>query len=344
MKAQAMKATNRRVGVAVITAAVTGLLAALVGGCATSKSLGWAGESSSQAQAPTPTALPPVSVPVSRMLPAGQGVPIGVYEAAFPGNPTAGSAFSAATGVHPRMLEYFSSWNEPFMSTFAVAAHSSGAVPIVQLEPANVSLASIIAGQSDAYLRQYALSARLYRYPVILSFGHEMNGYWYSWGNTKSSPAQFIAAWQHVVTVFRSAGATNVKWLWAVNNFVGAGSTTTISGDVQQWWPGQQWVDLVGVDGYYYTAGLTFDSVFGSAITAIRKFTSVPLMVAETAVGVTADRETQISGLLAEAKADNLFGIVWFDAAQSSGLYHQNWNLEADPTAAAAFKAAVASS
>ena len=55
-------------------------------------------------------------------------------------------------------------------------------------------------------------------------------------------------------------------------------------------------------------------------------------------------RETQISGLLARAKANSLFGIIWFDATQNSGLYHQNWNLEADQAAAAAFRAAVASS
>jgi mannan endo-1,4-beta-mannosidase len=342
MKAQAMKAAKRRVTVGVITTAITVLLAALLAGCATGRSLGWTSEGAPPAQATLPP--PPAPVPVSRVLPAGHGVPIGVYESGFPDNPSAASAFAAAIGVQPRMVEYFSSWKEPFMGTFAKAAHAGGAVPVVQLEPSNVPLASIIAGQSDAYLRQFALSVRLYRYPVILSFGHEMNGYWYSWGNTKSPPAQFIAAWQHVVTVFRTAGATNVKWLWAVNNFVGGGTATTISGDVHQWWPGQQWVDLVGIDGYYYTTGLTFKSVFGTAITAIRQFSTAPMMIAETAVGTTADRETQISGLLAEAKARDLFGIVWFDATQNSGLYHQNWNLEADPTAAAAFKAAVASS
>ena len=69
---------------------------------------------------------------------------------------------------------------------------------------------------------------------MILSFGHEMNGNWYSWGNTNSTPAQFIAAWRHVVTVFRAVGATNVKWLWAVNNFSSETSgQKTVSGDIR---------------------------------------------------------------------------------------------------------------
>ena len=52
---------------------------------------------------------------------------------------------------------------------------------------------------------------------VIIGFGHEMNGYWYSWGYRHTSPAVFVAAWRHIVTVFRQQGADNVTWLWTVN-------------------------------------------------------------------------------------------------------------------------------
>jgi hypothetical protein len=34
--------------------------------------------------------------------------------------------------------------------------------------------------------------------------------------------------------------------------------------------------------------------------------------------------------------------VVWFDEAQDSGLYHQDWRLEDDPSALKAFTAAVA--
>ena len=59
---------------------------------------------------------------------------------------------------------------------------NNGAVPLVQLDPTNVSIAAIASGQYDSYLSAYAKAVRAYRRPVILSFGHEMNGYWYSWG------------------------------------------------------------------------------------------------------------------------------------------------------------------
>jgi hypothetical protein len=34
--------------------------------------------------------------------------------------------------------------------------------------------------------------------------------------------------------------------------------------------------------------------------------------------------------------------VVWFDEAQHAGIYHQNWRLENDPSALAAFSAAAA--
>jgi hypothetical protein len=79
------------------------------------------------------------------------------------------------------------------------------------------SLADIAAGKYDSYLSKYAATVHAYQHPVILSFGHEMNGPWYSWGHTHASPAAFVAAWRHIVTLFRAQGAQNVTWLWTVN-------------------------------------------------------------------------------------------------------------------------------
>lgn len=337
-----MRTVRRQVTIAAVAATVFMMLP----GCA-SRGLAWPPVSKQAGMpptSPTPTIPPPASVPVSRVFPAGKGVPIGLYEPGFPKQTADLSAFSAATSVKPRMLIYFSDGKTPFSTSFADFAHANGAVPLVQLEPAGIPLTDIISGPHDGYLSQFAAAVRAYRYPVILCFGHEMNGDWYSWGNTNSTPAQYIAAWRHVVTVFRRAGATNAKWLWAVNQ-VGKGATSaTAVTSVAEWWPGQQWVDLVGIDAYYYTASDTFSTVFGPTIDEIRQFTSSPLLIAEVAVGTTPDRESQIGDLLSGAEAAHAVGLVWFDEAQNAGLYHQDWHLEDDPTAANAFGAAVASS
>jgi hypothetical protein len=272
--------------------------------------------------------LTPVPVPARPL--------VGVYEPGAPESWSGTEGFTRASGVKPRIVVYFSAWNEPFASSFAQAARSHEAYVLVQLEPRGVPLASIAAGRSDAYLRSYAHAVAAFGHPVILSFGHEMNGSWYSWGAGHESPATFVAAWRHIVTAFRAAGAANVTWLWTVNSIEGAASAP------REWWPGAAWVSWVGVAGYYFHGTDTFGLVFGSTIAQVRTFSSAPLLIAETAVGTTPDRESQIDGLFAGVRTGGLAGVVWFDEAQRAGLYHQDWRLEDDPDALAAFTAAAA--
>jgi len=272
--------------------------------------------------------LTPVPVPASPL--------VGVYEPGVPGSWSKITEFTTATGVKPGIVVYYSPWNDPFSTSFAQTARDHDAYVLVQLQPDGVTLASIAAGGSDAYLRSYADAVVAFGHPVILSFGHEMNGTWYSWGYGHASPATFVAAWRHVVRVFRAEGAANVTWLWTVNSVKGASS------DLSQWWPGAAWVNWTGVDGYYFRATDTFGSVFGSTIADIRAISSAPLLIAETAVGTTSNRESQITALFAGASAARLAGVVWFDGAQHAGIYHQDWRLEDDPSACAAFTAAVA--
>src|SRR5260370_21350435 len=72
---------------------------------------------------------------------------LGVYERDSPGSYTGVSAFTAAAGVSPDVVMYYSSWLEPFQAGFAASVGRHGAVPLVQINPTGVSLASIAAGQ-----------------------------------------------------------------------------------------------------------------------------------------------------------------------------------------------------
>jgi mannan endo-1,4-beta-mannosidase len=305
---------------AVVAAAAAVVMSLCVTGCLTPLT--------SQQPTPSPAPLMPVPTPATPL--------VGVYEPTAPGSWSQISKFATATGVKPRIVVYYSAWNEQFSTSFAQAAWDRDAYVLVQLQPNGVTLASIAAGGSDAYLRSYADAVVAFRHPVILSFGHEMNGFWYSWGYVHTPPATFVAAWRHVVQVFRAAGAANVTWLWAVNSIDGAASS------LSQWWPGAAWVDWTGIDGYFFRATDTFDAIFGSTIAEIRTFSSAPLLIAETAVGTTTDRESQIDALFAGVRGAQLAGLVWFDEAQHAGLYHQDWRLEDDPSALAAFTAAAA--
>ena len=85
---------------------------------------------------------------------------------------------------------------------------------------------------------------RAYHHPVILSFGHEMNAPWYSWGYLHTSPAAFVSAWRHIVTTVPPARAPrNVTWLWTVNVIQSQDGQTLRPA---AWWPGQHVRDLGG--------------------------------------------------------------------------------------------------
>ena len=207
------------------------------------------------------------------------GTYLGVYQADSPDSYAGLTAFTRSTGVQPNLVSYYSGWGEPFRSGFAAAAARHGAVPLVQLEPTNISLAAIAAGRYDSYLRRYATAVRSYDRPVILSFGHEMNAWWYSWGYRYADPASFTAAWRHIVTLFRAAGAGNVTWMWTVNVIDAVGHIR----DPAPWWPGRSYVNWIGLDGYYKQAG-TFAPLFGPTIKAVRALAHDPVLVAETGV------------------------------------------------------------
>jgi mannan endo-1,4-beta-mannosidase len=183
-------------------------------------------------------------------------------------------------------------------------------VPLVQMEPTGISLTAIASGRYDAYLTSYAEAVRGYGRPVILSFGHEMNGSWYSWSNGHSSPAAFVAAWRHIVKEFRLAGADNVTWLWTVNIIDRQGHIPSPG----PWWPGSSYVTWVGIDGYYAQPSATFAPLFGPTIVAVRSLTSDPILIAETGIAGAARQAAQIDDLFAGVRNYGLLGLMWFDA------------------------------
>ena len=141
---------------------------------------------------------------------------------------------------------YYSGWMEPFQVRFAGMAARHHAVPLVQIDPTGISLTAIAAGRYDAYLRSYAAAVRAFGGRVIISFGHEMNGHWYSWGYRHTSPAAFVAAWRHIVTVFRQRRQQRDL---AVD---GQRHRSQLRDPVPgPWWPGSSYVNWVGIDGYY---------------------------------------------------------------------------------------------
>jgi hypothetical protein len=264
----------------------------------------------------------------SATLSTAPGSYTGLYPDGAPGSYAQAMAFTRATGVAPGLITYYSGWFEPFQAAFAATVAEHDGVPLVQIDPTGISLTAIAAGRYDSYLDSYARAVLAYRHPVILSFGHEMNGDWYTWGYQHASPAAFVAAWRHIVTVFRARRVRNVTWLWTVNVIHGQDGVASPA----PWWPGRSYVTWVGIDGYYFNASSTFPPLFGPTIAAVRRLTRQPILIAETAAAPGAGQPAKIADLFAGVHLYQLLGFVWFDSA-----HVRDWRLQR-PAAIAAFR------
>jgi Glycosyl hydrolase family 26 len=267
-------------------------------------------------------------------LPTDTASYLGVYEAGALGTYQPVADFTSAAGRPPNLVGYYSGWREPFQASFAQAVNRHGAATLLQWDPTLASVPRIAAGGYDGYLRSFADSVRGFGHPVVIGFGHEMNAYWYSWGYGHLPAATFVAAWRHIVTLFRAQHADNVTWLWTLQ------ADEPGTGAIASWWPGAKYVTWVGIDGYYYRPSETFFSIFGETIAQVRAFTGLPVLLSEVAVGPNAGQARKIPDLFAGMRHYGTLGLVWFDITQHQGTYHQDWHIEDNPAAEAAFRRA----
>jgi hypothetical protein len=196
--------------------------------------------------------------------------------------------YVATSGRRPAIVESFASFGEPILYASQTAAvRSVGATLLVSWDPVStrrqVTLADIAKGDYDSYLRRNARLVAAVGSPVMIRFAHEMNLKQWPWSpRSQHVPDRtFVAAWRHVVTVFRQAGATNARWVWSPN--ATCLGSCPFDGD----YPGNAWVDYVALDGYNYssTRGEPFESLaelFGSSYDDITALSDKPVLIAST--------------------------------------------------------------
>lgn len=254
------------------------------------------------------------------------------------------------TGFKPGLIVCFQQWPEnpaaqdfPKVSLEAIAA--VGAEAVITWEPmfyraggveTMIPAEQITAGKYDAYITGFARQAAAWGKPMIIRFAHEMNLSRYHWGGTEkeygpASPARYQAMWRHVVTRFREAGAKNVRWAFCPNaeSIPGVGNPSAAPWNTARaYYPGDAWVDLVGVDGYNWgdtqtpekhgwrSSWRSFASVFAAAHAELRTLAPAkPVYVFETACASTGgDKAAWLADLAATTQAWKLAGVVWFNA------------------------------
>jgi len=125
---------------------------------------------------------------------------------------------------------------------------------------------------------------------IFIRFAHEMNGNWYPWSvaypGSSNTAQDFIDMWTHVYDLVNSRwtgnNRQNVYWLWCPNNSDNGGTPA------EDYYPGDSYVDWVGLDGYNWGAIYSYSSwseppqVFGGMIGRLQALAGQkPIAVAE---------------------------------------------------------------
>ena len=284
---------------------------------------------------PASAALPPLERP--------RRVLLGAW---VPGPDDATLDLERRLGRRLDVVHWFQGWgveDSAFDIDRARAVARRGAVPMVTWEPwdyrrgrdqPRFELRRIAAGRHDHYVRSWARSMRRFGKPVWLRFAHEMNGTAYPWsvGVNHNSARDYVRAWRHVVRLFRQEGAHNVRFVWCP---VAAGPGST---PVGRCFPGDRFVDLVGMDGYNagtaadWGGWLSFSEVFGDLYRRVRRLSNRPVVVAETGCaeegGSKPDwiRHAFLHQL--PRRFPGVHAVVWYDERREA-----DWRLESSTAA-----------
>jgi cellulose synthase (UDP-forming) len=223
-------------------------------------------------------------------------------------------------GMAPRVQHWFVLQSDArAMASSLSASDRNGVIPLVTIEPFPAQggnspvLEDIAQGATDDQLVALArVVVDASPQTVLVRWAHEMDLYGlYPW--SVKDPAQYRAAYRHVVSIFRQHGATNVLWVWSPSGNSGA----------RPYYPGADVVDYVGMTvlgDEQWDQILLDQSARSFAQLMAPKYPEVavygkPIIIAELGVSGTPEHQREWLASAARALADfpNISVISYYD-------------------------------
>lgn len=267
-------------------------------------------------------------------------------------SPDTYAGFKASVGTAPAVWSVWADWadgNSSFPTDVVNQLRADGTVPLIFWQPVGtnrppghptapplqescgVDYSKIISGKWDTYIHQWAQQA-VGMGRILVRFAHEMDGGWFPFGVTRcqNTADKFKTMWKHVVKIFRTEGATNVKFVWSPLN---------ASTKAKALYPGNKWVDYVGFTSFNW--GSYKNTSWKNMINGVKSVTNglksyagtKPWILAETGSIPTQPGHSRPSWLTTGYNAiysqiPNIKIIMYFNVDMTNLAHHQpNWQL-----------------
>jgi hypothetical protein len=291
---------------------------------------------------------------------------LGAYDASMPTSLEGVIALERSLGLTFPLLHFYSAWGDKPEQQFPLrpmrAIAELGSIAVLTWEPwltdfdprmrphlplpaerDRGGFAAVARGEYDFYIDRWAQDAAAYGKPILLRFAHEMNdAYRYPWGPQNNSPADFIAAWRHVVQRFRQAGAHNVLFVWAPH---------IAYPGYDDFYPGNDWVDWVGTGALNFgtvarwSQWWTFQEIFGQRYPTLARH-GKPIMVAELgSLKVGGDRAQWFKQALTSVPRQHplVRAVLFFNVPHDATVTYQaiDWTFTSDSAVVDSIRAAL---
>jgi beta-mannanase len=205
---------------------------------------------------------------------------------------------------------------------------------------------SIASGDCDTVLKDAARGFREFGSPILFRFAWEMNIDSMGWSiqKTGSSPSDFIAAWRRFHDITRDEGASNVIWVFSPNTLTGNSIAYSAL------YPGSDYVDWVGLDGYNWGSTQpwshwqTFTDIFQTSYYSLLSVApDKPMMIAEVnSTDVGGDKASWYKSMLDDelpSHFPSVKAVVFFN--ESKPQERVNWLIDSTSSSLVSFSQSI---
>jgi hypothetical protein len=190
--------------------------------------------------------------------------------------------------LSPQFMGYRVDWSyrNPKAINRAILAHT--ALPYIIWEPQfwddpmAMTLSSIINGEWDLVLEQWASVINALEYPVLIAFAPQVNNAQFPWHLTSlpESGEVYVAAFRYIVDFFKAQETFNVYWVWEIS---AQPDPHTEWNTVTLAYPGDEYVDWICVYGqnfgsdYGWSQWRSLEEIVSSTVDMVQRTYQKPI-------------------------------------------------------------------